>query len=140
MFRFFAKHPTFYPARLASYAILAWRVSKSESAGNSDPFYRCRRSFTIGDFIHNLSDIQAELHRANKVRDVYPVLRWYFLDSELDEFGLGRLVLGNTSTGNAGWQKLADIPPQQTSGVVAVTNSTAANGVQFYRLVTPMQP
>lgn len=49
-------------------------------------------------------------------------------------------VLCNTSVGAAGWQKLADIPPRQTSGVVEVTNSTAANGVQLYRLVTPMQP
>jgi hypothetical protein len=94
---FRSKNPTLSIPLLASYAILAWIVAENYEAPNQgrDPFYACRDCLTVRSFIHHLNDVRAELKRANKARHAYEVLRWYFLDSELEEVGLGQMVLDN---------------------------------------------
>ena len=49
-------------------------------------------------------------------------------------------VLWNPLLLPIGWTKLADIPAQLASQMVAVTNPTAGDAARFFRLVSPAQP
>ena len=55
--------------------------------------------------------------------------------------GSGYTVQYNTSLSSNGWTKLTNVPGQNISGIRQVTDTNVgANGVRYYRIVTPVQP